>query len=142
MLRGRVVRLAILGRGNDAESNGAVDMGMQNWLVAMAAIAAGSAAPMASAWAAPCVEVEVNGEHAPSYDCLTEKLKPSGGGPAGRGEATMSSESIVQRPSNQLGLYNNAATSHRLGNTFGTSVYPQRPASPPPAAPVVPRGQP
>ena len=117
-------------------------MGMRNWLGAMAAIVAGSAAPMTSAWAAPCVQVEVDGERAPSYDCLTEKLKPARGGPAAKGETAMSSESTVQRPSNQLGLYNHAATSHRMGNTFGTSVYPQRPAPAPPAAPVVPRGQP
>ncbi|RCJ05512.1 hypothetical protein DDK22_26295 [Cupriavidus necator] len=56
--------------------------------------------------------------------------------------STLAVEAIAQRPSNQLGLYNEAATSHRMGNTFGTSVYPQRPASPAPGAPVIPRAQP
>ncbi len=32
------------------------------------------------------MEVEVNGERAPSYDCLTEKLKPAGGGLAAKGD--------------------------------------------------------
>ena len=49
----------------------------------------------------------------------------------------MGSEAIVQRPGNQLGVFNRAATSHRMGNTFGTSVYPQRP---PPVVPVLPFG--
>jgi hypothetical protein len=57
--------------------------------------------------------------------------------------STLAAEAIAQRPSNQLGLYNEAATSHRMGNNpFGTSVNPQRPASPAPGAPVIPRAQP
>lgn len=87
-----------------------------------------------------CVEVTVNGERTPSYACLTQKLRPAaparGPGDAPPGTA---SEAITQRPSNQLGLFNRAATGHRMGNTFGTSVYPQRPPPAAPSSPLVPR---
>lgn len=99
---------------------------------------------MATAFAAPpkdapasCIEVEVDGARAPaSFACLSERLQPAPANPAAR-DATMGAEAIVQRPGNQLGVFNRAATSHRMGNTFGTSVYPQRP---PPVVPVLPFG--
>ena len=78
-----------------------------------------------AAGADSCVEVVVNGERTPSYSCLTQKLQPT--------------EAITQRPSNQLGLFNQAATSNRMGNTFGTSVYPQRPPPVVPSSPLIPR---
>ena len=98
------------------------------------------AAAAQTAASAPCVEVTVNGERSPSFECLTQKLRPAETSP--RDAATgvvMGSEDITRRPSNQLGLYNRAATEHRMGNTFGTSVYPQRPAMQGPAVPVIPR---
>lgn len=75
-----------------------------------------------------CVEVVVNGERTPAYDCLTRKLAPTlpARGPDDAAPG-LASEAITQRPGNQLGLFNRAATGHRMGNTFGTSVYPQRP---------------
>ncbi|RIX76274.1 hypothetical protein [Acidovorax cavernicola] len=86
-----------------------------------------------------CVEVTVNGERTPSYACLTQKLQPESAarGP-GDAQPGMASEAIVQRPSNQLGLFNRAATGHRMGNTFGTSVYPQRPPPVVPSSPLIP----
>ncbi|PLP98484.1 hypothetical protein [Cupriavidus pauculus] len=72
-----------------------------------------------------CVDVEVNGERAPSYACLTQQLAPPHN--AKTEQRQLGSESIANRPSNQLGLYNRAATEHRMGNTFGSSVLPQRP---------------
>jgi len=76
-----------------------------------------------------CIEVEVNGEKILSYSCLTLKLKPTVNTQAkSRVQPTMGSESIVQKPGNQLDLFNYAATSHRMGNAFGNSVTPQRPA--------------
>lgn len=104
-------------------------------------------APAASAPAADdaasCIEVEVNGEKTPSFACLTQKLRPA----AGVGKATppppaLGSEAIILRPSNQLGLFNRAATSNRMGNTFGTSVYPQRPPPQVPATPMIPNARP
>jgi len=106
---------------------------------------AGSAAPAWSAQpdaasdgsAASCIDVVVNGEHIPSYDCLTQKLMPKAGGKP-QPTPEMTSQAIVGKPSNQLGLFNYTATSNRMGNTFGTSVYPQRPPAAP-AVPVLPR---
>lgn len=72
-----------------------------------------------------CVDVEVNGERAPSYSCLTQQLAPPQHSTAGQRQ--LGSESIANRPSNQLGLYNRAGTEHRMGNNFGSSVLPQRP---------------
>jgi hypothetical protein len=120
---------------------------MRTWSTIAAIAAAGVvnvavAGTEARASATPCVDVEVNGERAPSYPCLSEKLLPADGKKTAKPGGGLASESIVQRPSNQLGLFNHAATSHRMGNAFGTSVHPQRPAAPPPAAPVMPRAQP
>ncbi|MNS86197.1 hypothetical protein [Cupriavidus necator] len=106
------------------------------------AAAAGPAPGAGTADSAPCVEVEVNGERAPSFPCLTQKLQSPNAGKRAPPGSRLAAEAIAQRPSNQLGLYNEAATSHRMGNNFGTSVYPQRPASPVPGAPVIPRAQP
>ncbi|WP_432240997.1 hypothetical protein [Herbaspirillum robiniae] len=85
-----------------------------------------SQASSESALASACVDVEVNGVRSRSYDCLTEKLKPKAALQAAR-TGGLNSEQIVNQPSNQLGLFNRAAMANRMGNTFGTSVYPQRP---------------
>lgn len=87
-----------------------------------------------------CAEVTVNGERTPSYECLTQKLQPkaTARGPDDAAPG-MASEAIVQKPSNQLGLFNRAATGHRMGNTFGTSVHPQRPPPVAPSSPLMPR---
>lgn len=87
--------------------------------------------------AASCIDVVVNGEHIPPYECLTQKLMPKTSGKA-QPVAEMTSQTIVGKPSNQLGLFNYTATSNRMGNTFGTSVYPQRPPATP-TVPVLPR---
>lgn len=120
------------------------------WL-ACAGCVLGIASAMATAQPAPatseaepsCVEVEVDGVRAPSYACLTQKLSPAKSS-AGRVPPSegLASEAIAQRPSNQLGLFNRAATSNRMGNTFGTSVYPQRPPIQAPTSPLIPRPAP
>ncbi|SDI01734.1 hypothetical protein [Janthinobacterium sp. YR213] len=85
-----------------------------------------------------CVEVEVNGQRTQSMSCLNEKLLPSSNTLNRQPPALSGAEAIVQRPSNQLGLYNRAALEHRMGNAFGKSVTPQRPSPPPPASPLLP----
>ncbi|MDR6672176.1 hypothetical protein [Xanthomonas sp. 1678] len=84
-----------------------------------------------------CIEVEVNGERIPDYDCFSQMLAGQHTTADGRPAAMTASERIARRPPAALGLADRAATSQRMGNTFGKSTTPQRP--PPPAPrPVVP----
>ncbi|MDN2713086.1 hypothetical protein O0880_27065 [Janthinobacterium sp. SUN118] len=85
-----------------------------------------------------CVEVEVNGKREQSMSCLSEKLLPPHSAKSQRPPTLSGAESNLQRPSNQLGLYNRAALEHRMGNAFGKSVTPQRPPAPTPASPLLP----
>ncbi|MBV4478258.1 hypothetical protein [Pseudomonas botevensis] len=75
-----------------------------------------------------CVEVTVGGYKAPNYDCLSQQM---GNNPDGAKAAQKNQEAlnvpVNKRPPNQVGLATPAATSTRMGNTFGTSVKPQRP---------------
>ncbi|MWL90173.1 hypothetical protein [Cupriavidus sp. SW-Y-13] len=114
---------------------------MQTWKTLAVVAALGVSA---SAWGAnegttqgSCAEVEVNGERAPAYDCLTQRLAPASSPRAGK-PGVLGSEAIANQPSNQLGLYNRAATSTRMGNTFGASVLPQRPPPSNGVAPIIP----
>ncbi|VVE54378.1 hypothetical protein PFI31113_04897 [Pandoraea fibrosis] len=97
-----------------------------------------SAADEASRTRAGCVDVEVNGQRSPSYDCLTNQLQPASSPLAGGRAPGLESEDIANKPSNQIGgQFNWSATSQRMGNAFGNSATPQRPATPPPA-PIIP----
>lgn len=77
-----------------------------------------------------CVDVTVGGYKAPNYDCLSQQM---GNNPEGVAAAENNREAlnvpVNKRPPNQVGLTTPAATSTRMGNTFGTSVKPQRPPS-------------
>lgn len=84
-------------------------------------------APDAQKPAAPagaCIETEVNGYRALSYDCLNQKMAPDA---TPRSAPGLASEAVTQRPPNQMGLPTPATIGNRMGNTFGTSAYPQRP---------------
>ncbi|MEF2270351.1 hypothetical protein OPV09_00690 [Janthinobacterium sp. TB1-E2] len=85
-----------------------------------------------------CVEVEVSGQRTQSMSCLNEKLLPNSNTMNRQPPALSGAEAVMQRPSNQLGLYNRAALEHRMGNAFGKSVTPQRPPAPAPASPLLP----
>ncbi len=76
-----------------------------------------------------CVEVTVGGYKAPDYNCLSQQMgnNPEGAVAAQKNQQSMNVP-INKRPPHQLGLATPAATSTRMGNTFGTSVKPQRPA--------------
>ncbi|VVE85297.1 hypothetical protein [Pandoraea sputorum] len=88
-----------------------------------------------------CVDVEVNGQRSPSYDCLTNQLQPASAPGSGRAPG-LASEEIANKPSNQIGgQFNWSATSQRMGNNFGNSATPQRPSAPPPSAPIVAPGR-
>jgi len=84
--------------------------------------ARGAPAPAAAGGA--CIETEVNGYRALSYDCLNQKMAPAA--PV-RPAPSVESEAVTQRPPNQMGLPTPATIGNRMGNTFGTSAYPQRP---------------
>ena len=75
-----------------------------------------------------CVEVTVGGYKAPNYDCLSQQMgnNPNGAAAAQKNQEAMNVP-VNKRPPNQVGLATPAATSTRIGNTFGTSVKPQRP---------------
>lgn len=74
-----------------------------------------------------CISVEVNGSRSPSYECLSQLLTPSQED-IERQAPQFTSENIVKRGSNELGLFNRAATQTRMGTAFGHSVTPNRPA--------------
>lgn len=97
-------------------------------LSAATAAQSDSTAPAQRPTASPCVDVEVNGYRALSYECLTAQIAPALQRPADH--PALASEDILSRPGNQLGLFNRSATSNRMGNTLGTSAYPQRPPRP------------
>lgn len=75
---------------------------------------------------APCIEVLVNGERIPAWDCLQRKLAPATR-PA-KSAALPEAERLMQQPGNQLMQYNLEGTRQRMGDAFGRSVVPQRPA--------------
>lgn len=75
--------------------------------------------------AAPCIEVLVNGERIPAWDCLQRKLAPATR-PA-KSAALPEAERLMQQPGNQLMQYNLEGTRQRMGDAFGRSVVPQRP---------------
>ncbi|MEI2262064.1 hypothetical protein OHC51_14000 [Stenotrophomonas indicatrix] len=76
--------------------------------------------------AAPCIEVQVNGERIPAWDCLQRKLAPAAG-TAARPDLP-EAERLLRKPGNQLLQYNLEGTRQRMGDAFGRSVVPQRPA--------------
>lgn len=76
--------------------------------------------------AAPCIEVQVNGECIPAWDCLQRKLAPAR--KAAGSPALPEAERLMRQPGNQLMQYNLEGTRQRMGDAFGRSVVPQRPA--------------
>lgn len=75
--------------------------------------------------ATACIDTEVNGYRALSYECLNQKMAPDA---VPKPPPTLESEAITHRPPNQMGLPTPATIGNRMGNTFGTSAYPQRPS--------------
>ncbi|MBO9357608.1 hypothetical protein GG851_26740 [Bordetella petrii] len=72
-----------------------------------------------------CVDVEVGGYRALSYDCLSRQMAPSKN--HAPDAPALAAEEIAKQGPNRLGLFNQAATSNRMGNQFGQSAFPQRP---------------
>lgn len=76
--------------------------------------------------AAPCIDVQVNGERIRAWDCLQRKLAPAS--KAAKSPALPEAERLMRQPANQLMQYNLEGTRQRMGDAFGRSVVPQRPA--------------
>lgn len=76
----------------------------------------------------PCVSVRIGGEGSRYYDCLNQDLERQVRAQQGRMQQ-LDSVRENSRPDTDpaLGLYNQAATRMRMGNTFGQGVRPQRP---------------
>lgn len=75
-----------------------------------------------------CIDAEVNGQRALSYDCLNAQLRPKAVPQAGASETT--TESLAKGPSNRVGTFNLSAERNRFGANWGKSITPQRPARP------------
>ncbi|PQV46082.1 hypothetical protein [Paraburkholderia sp. BL21I4N1] len=93
-----------------------------------AAPRAGSSGAAASATKPVCVDAEVDGQRALSYDCLSSQLKPK---PAVQAAASRTAaEAAANAPSNRVGTFNLSTERNRFGANWGNSVTPQRPAAP------------
>ncbi|RQR52818.1 hypothetical protein DIE21_11835 [Burkholderia sp. Bp9140] len=75
-----------------------------------------------------CVDAEVDGARALSYDCLSDQLKPKTEPQAGASQTD--SERLSKQPSNRVGTFNLSTEQNRFGANWGKSVTPQRPNAP------------
>src|ERR1700761_8615997 len=85
-----------------------------------------ASAPEAASTGAPskrvCVNVEVNGQTALSYDCLSQQLAPTTVQVSGDADAGNIAKSLATAPSNRVGTFNYSAESIRFGSNWGKSV--------------------
>ncbi|WP_233217220.1 hypothetical protein [Trinickia dabaoshanensis] len=88
----------------------------------------GSAATAAPAKKSVCVDAQVQGQRALSYDCLAEQLKAKP--VASSGASQSAAEALAKSPSNRLGTFNLSTERNRFGSNWGKSATPQRPAPP------------
>ncbi|MGG1948142.1 hypothetical protein AB1286_25605 [Trinickia sp. NRRL B-1857] len=88
----------------------------------------GAAASAPAGKKSVCVDAQVQGQRALSYDCLAEQLKPK---PAvSSGASQSAAEGLAKSPSNRLGTFNLSTERNRFGSNWGKSATPQRPAPP------------
>lgn len=74
-----------------------------------------------------CIDVSVGGYKAPDYNCLGQQMSDPEQVQARQKNQEALNPGISKKAPNKLGLATPAATRVRMGNTFGTSVIPQRP---------------
>ena len=103
-------------------------------LLGLGAAHASAQVPGTPAPVANCTDVQVGS--AQSYSCINAKL-----GAVARGTARFSADAdapvTAGSPSNVVGTFNEGATRNRLGQNFGKSAVPFRPApANPPALPT------
>ncbi|WP_313054849.1 hypothetical protein [Pseudomonas lopnurensis] len=83
-----------------------------------------------------CIDVAVDGYKTLSYECLGQQMTNRQGDTAARKNQEAMAFSISNHAPNQLGLFNQAATGHRMGANFGKSAFPQRPVEGMPRSPM------
>lgn len=85
-----------------------------------------------------CIDVSVGGYKAPDYGCLSRQMgnEPDAAKAEQHNQAEMK-EAFNKKSPSQKGLATPAATGTRMGNTFGTSAKPQRPATPASGLPLI-----
>ncbi len=89
----------------------------------------GAAAEPGSAGKPVCVDAEVDGKRALSYDCLSRQLKPASDAQPG-GAPQTDAERLSKQPSNRIGTFNLSTERNRFGSNWGRSATPQRPDAP------------
>lgn len=105
---------------------------MKQWVRMMASLGLLMALPWAQGEEAPaCIEVTVGGYKTPDYNCLSRQMgnDPQAATAAQRAQDALNVP-VNEHAPNSIGLATPATTSVRMGNTFGTSVKPQRPPVP------------
>jgi hypothetical protein len=74
-----------------------------------------------------CVEVQIGNEHAPTLDCLNQRLKAE----VSRVQPAMNIPPVdATSPAVKVGGFNQTAMSQQFGQNWGKSVIPFRPAAP------------
>ncbi|MFX1738602.1 hypothetical protein PXJ20_19270 [Paraburkholderia sp. A1RI_3L] len=90
-----------------------------------------TAADAASSTKPVCVDAEINGQRAPSIDCLNAQLRPKpNAAEAAQAASPTAAEANAKGPSNRVGTFNLSTERNRFGSNWGKSVTPQRPAAP------------
>jgi hypothetical protein len=74
-----------------------------------------------------CVDVQVEGERSPAFDCLNEKLKATAQSAMPADPHAVIREVVGNGEPNKVGTFSFTATSIRMGSNFGKSAFPQRP---------------
>jgi hypothetical protein len=93
---------------------------------------AGGAAQALAADPQSCVDVQVGSER--YYHCLNQQMQNV---PRNPSSAAKDAPLSAGSPAPAVGSFNQSATHERLGNSFGKSVVPQRPAPPVFSSPLV-----
>ena len=77
---------------------------------------------------APCVAVDIAGHRVGHLDCASQRLEAAARTAQAQTRSAIDAPVVsATSPDVQTGVANQTATRQRMGNTFGTSVHPQRP---------------
>jgi len=95
------------------------------------AVAAPITLPPVKVEASPsCVDVQVEGAHSLSFECLNQSLKDAAQQQSDTAPAVSAKDVTGSGAPTTVGTFSYTATSIRMGNAFGHSAIPQRPPAP------------